>query len=63
MCQGFAREGGSVAVLDIHEQAAQKVAGGCDGEARAYSCDVADPAAVREAFAAVDRASARSRYS
>src|SRR6185295_11519461 len=33
MCQGFAREGGRVAVLDIHEQGAQKVAEGCTGEA------------------------------
>jgi 3-oxoacyl-[acyl-carrier protein] reductase len=55
MCQGFAREGGRVAALDIHEQAAQKVANGCEGEARAYACDVADPAAVREVFAALDQ--------
>jgi 3-oxoacyl-[acyl-carrier protein] reductase len=55
MSHGFAREGGAVAVLDIHEQAAQKVAEACAGEARAYACDVADPAAVREVFQAVDR--------
>jgi 3-oxoacyl-[acyl-carrier protein] reductase len=53
MCQGFAGEGGRVAVLDIHPDAALRVAEGCDGEARPYDCDVADPAAVREAFAAV----------
>jgi len=53
MCQGFAREGGRVAVLDIHEQGAQKVAEGCGGEAAAYACDVADPEAVRGAFGAV----------
>ena len=29
MCQGFAQEGGRIAVLDIHDQAAQKVAEAC----------------------------------
>jgi 3-oxoacyl-[acyl-carrier protein] reductase len=53
MCQGFAQEGGRIAVLDIHDQAAQKVAEACEGDARAYACDVADPEAVRTAFAAV----------
>jgi 3-oxoacyl-[acyl-carrier protein] reductase len=53
MSQGFAREGGRVAVVDIHEQGARKVAESCEGEARPYACDVADPAAVRETFAAV----------
>src|SRR3954447_5803230 len=55
MCEAFAREGASVAALDINEQGARKVAEACDGEARGYACDVADPEAVREAFAAVDR--------
>src|SRR5918999_2662315 len=55
MSIGFAREGGRAAVLDIHEQAAQRVAGACEGEARAYACDVADPAAVRSAFEAISR--------
>jgi 3-oxoacyl-[acyl-carrier protein] reductase len=54
MCQAFAREGGRVAALDINEQAARKVADGCEGEARGYACDVADPKAVRDAFAAVE---------
>jgi 3-oxoacyl-[acyl-carrier protein] reductase len=54
MCLAFAREGGRVAVLDINEQAAGKVAESCEGAARGYACDVADVAAVREAFAAVD---------
>jgi 3-oxoacyl-[acyl-carrier protein] reductase len=53
MCRGFAREGARVAVLDIHERAAQTVAESCDGDARALGCDVADPEAVRQAFAAV----------
>jgi 3-oxoacyl-[acyl-carrier protein] reductase len=53
MSQGFAGEGGRVAVLDIHPEAAKKVADGCDGEARPYECDVADPAAVREVFGSV----------
>jgi 3-oxoacyl-[acyl-carrier protein] reductase len=55
MCQAFAREGGRVAALDIKEAAAQKVAESCTGEARGYGCDVADAAAVAQAFAAVDR--------
>lgn len=54
MCSAFAREGGRVAVLDIKEPAARQVAESCDGEARGYACDVADPAAVRETFAALD---------
>jgi 3-oxoacyl-[acyl-carrier protein] reductase len=53
MALGFAREGGRVAVLDILEQAAQKVADACEGEARGYACDVADSAAVRSAFQAI----------
>jgi 3-oxoacyl-[acyl-carrier protein] reductase len=55
MCLAFAREGGRVAVLDMHEQAAQRVADACEGEARAYRCDVADSASVREAFDAIAR--------
>ena len=49
---GFARA--SVAVVDINETAGHTVAATCAGEAKAYRCDVADPAAVRETFAAVD---------
>jgi 3-oxoacyl-[acyl-carrier protein] reductase len=55
MCLAFAREGGRVAALDIDEQAAQRVADACEGEARAYACDVADPGAVRAAFDAIER--------
>jgi 3-oxoacyl-[acyl-carrier protein] reductase len=55
MCHAFAREGGRVAVLDIKEPAARKVAEACEGEARGYACDVADPDAVRAAFAAIER--------
>lgn len=54
MCHAFAREGGRVAAVDINEQAARKVADACEGEAKGYVCDVADPAAVRETFASVD---------
>jgi 3-oxoacyl-[acyl-carrier protein] reductase len=54
MCRAFAREGGRVGVVDINEQAARKVADACQGDAKAYACDVADPVAVREMFAAVD---------
>jgi NAD(P)-dependent dehydrogenase (short-subunit alcohol dehydrogenase family) len=50
MSHGFAREGGRVAVLDLREEGAAKVAEAADGEARAYACDVADSAMVREVF-------------
>ena len=53
MSQGFAREGGRVAVVDLREDGAAKVAGSCAGEARAYACDVADAAMVRDVFARV----------
>jgi 3-oxoacyl-[acyl-carrier protein] reductase len=55
MCRAFAREGGRVAVLDIKQKAAEKVAEECEGEARGYACDVADATAVRETFEAIDR--------
>jgi 3-oxoacyl-[acyl-carrier protein] reductase len=54
MCRAFAGEGGRVGVVDINEQSAGKVADTCQGDAKAYGCDVADPVAVREMFAAVD---------
>ena len=40
MSHGFAREGGRVAVLDLREEGAAKVAEAADGEARGYACDV-----------------------
>jgi 3-oxoacyl-[acyl-carrier protein] reductase len=55
MCLAFASEGGRVAVVDIKQKAAEKVAEACDGEARGYACDVADAEAVRETFAAIER--------
>jgi 3-oxoacyl-[acyl-carrier protein] reductase len=54
MCRAFAGEGGRVGVVDINEQGARKVADACQGDAKAYACDVADPVAVREMFAAID---------
>src|SRR5688500_10838026 len=53
MAKAFATEGGRVAVADIREEGAQKVAAAADGEARAYACDVADSQAVRGLFEAV----------
>ena len=50
MSHGFAREGGRVAVLDLREEGAAKVAAAADGEARAYACDVADSAMVSDVF-------------
>jgi 3-oxoacyl-[acyl-carrier protein] reductase len=55
MCLAFAREGGRVAVLDLSEPASRSVSRSCEGDARPYTCDVADPVAVRETFAAVGR--------
>jgi NAD(P)-dependent dehydrogenase (short-subunit alcohol dehydrogenase family) len=53
MAKAFAAEGGRVAVADIREEGAGKVAGAAGGEARGYACDVSDPEAVRKLFAAV----------
>ena len=53
MAQAFAAEGGRVAVADIREEGAQKVAEAAAGEARGYACDVSDPEAVRQLFDAV----------
>jgi 3-oxoacyl-[acyl-carrier protein] reductase len=53
MSHAFAAEGGRVAVADIREEGAKKVADAAAGEARSYACDVSDPAAVRQLFEAV----------
>ena len=53
MAQAFAREGGRVAVADIREDGAKKVAEAAGNGARGYACDVSDPAAVRSLFEAV----------
>jgi 3-oxoacyl-[acyl-carrier protein] reductase len=50
MSHGFAREGGHVAVLDLREEGAAKVAKAAEGDARAYACDVADSAMVKGVF-------------
>jgi NAD(P)-dependent dehydrogenase (short-subunit alcohol dehydrogenase family) len=55
ICLAFAREGAHVAVVDIRQDAAEKVAVACEGEAKGYRCDVADPGAVQETFAAIER--------
>ena len=53
MSRAFAAEGGRVAVADIREEGAQKVADAAGGDARGYACDVSDPVAVRALFEAV----------
>ena len=53
MSKAFAAEGGRVAVSDIREEGARKVAGAAGGEARGYACDVSDSGAVRQLFDAV----------
>jgi 3-oxoacyl-[acyl-carrier protein] reductase len=53
MAQAFAAEGGRVAVADIREEGARKVADAAAGEARGYACDVSDSDAVRQLFDAV----------
>jgi 3-oxoacyl-[acyl-carrier protein] reductase len=50
VCRGFAREGARVAVLGRNEDRAGAVAEACDGEARAYACDVAEAEVVRDVF-------------
>jgi 3-oxoacyl-[acyl-carrier protein] reductase len=49
----FAREGATVAVLDLREEAAGAVAREAGAGARGYACDVAEPASVGQAFEAV----------
>ena len=51
----FAREGASVAVLDLREEAAASAAAEAGEEGRGYGCDVASPEAVRRTFEAVAR--------
>jgi len=51
----FAREGATVAVLDLKQETAGAVAGEAGEGARGYGCDVGAPGAVREAFDAVAR--------
>ncbi len=51
----FAREGATVAVLDLRAEAAGAVAAEAEGDARGYGCDVASPDAVRQAFDEVAR--------
>ena len=55
ICRAMAAEGGRVAVVDLREEGAAAVASECGPEARAYGCDVADPAAVGQTFASIDR--------
>ena len=56
----FAREGATLAMLDVREGAAQEtlaLLGG--GEHRAFACDVSDGAGVVAAFDAIDAAYGR----
>ena len=55
MAKAFAAEGGRVAVADIREEGARKVAGECVGDALGYACDVSDSVAVRGLFESVAR--------
>jgi 3-oxoacyl-[acyl-carrier protein] reductase len=60
IAQAFAREGATLAVLDVREPAAQEtVALLGAGKHRAFTCDVADGAAVARAFDAIDAAYGR----
>lgn len=52
VCRAFAEAGARVAVIDIALERAQALAQALPG-ARAFRCDVADPASVRSAFNAV----------
>ncbi len=51
--RAFAAAGADVAVLDLHQDAAESVAASCGKRALGVACDVTDPAAVQAAIAAV----------
>ena len=53
ICERFAAEGASVAVLDIAADAAGETAGICAGDAGAWGCDVSDQAEVDGCFESV----------
>lgn len=60
IAQAFAREGATLAVVDVREAAAQETVALLGGRShRAYVCDVADGAAVVRAFDAIDAAYGR----
>ncbi len=60
IAEAFAREGATVAVLDVREATAHEtVARLGAGKHRAFACDVADGASVVAAFDAIDAAYAR----
>ncbi len=50
----FAREGARLALLDVNEEAGAALAAAIGPSAVFYACDVADGAAVRETFRAID---------
>ena len=55
----FGQEGASVAILDLNTENAEKVAAEIEasgGKAKAFSCNVADSASVKEVFAEVEKA-------
>ncbi|MCP9859625.1 MULTISPECIES: bifunctional aldolase/short-chain dehydrogenase [unclassified Cyanobium] len=53
IARAFAAAGADVAVLDLHQDAAEAVAAACGKRALGTACDVTDPAAVQAAVAAV----------
>ena len=58
-CRRFAEEGGRVAVFDLNEEAAEKVAGAIragGGVAQAFKCDITDRTSVDAAVVAAEAA-------
>lgn len=51
--RGFAREGYRVALLARRREVSDELAGELEG-ARAYTCDVSDPASIEEAFRSIE---------
>ncbi|MEK9776760.1 MAG: SDR family NAD(P)-dependent oxidoreductase, partial [Quisquiliibacterium sp.] len=57
-CRRFAAEGAKVAVLDLNQDAAERVADAIRGEggsAQAFACDITDRASVDAAVAATEQ--------
>ncbi|WP_062119214.1 SDR family oxidoreductase [Aureimonas sp. AU40] len=53
IAEAYAQKGARIAVLDIQQEAAEAMAKSLGGDAKAFRCDVSDPASVTSAIDAV----------